>query len=488
MPDYPYQVKYWVSYAKKMKTFRDAWIKFHDNTQDFELKYDDLYGETLNGALTNISSGSKTLDFFVLSGTRNMADIIPLFQDAFHENKDLAIRSLLHLRDCRGGKGERETTQTLVKVLVEMDEKMAKKVMKKLPELGRWDDLLAFFGTALELDALRLIKKGLFDNKDGLCFKWMPRKGVHAKKLQAYFKMTEKEWRTLLSANSDTVEQKMCAQEWNKIYYPHVPSLAMNQYKGAFREKDKFNFERYLEEVKEGKAKINANVLVPHEICRKAEQAGADLLWANLPDYLADCKENFFPLIDVSSSMENAKVLDHAVALGLYIAERNKGVLKNKFLTFSTDPNIDTIKGKSLIEKITSIKGAEWGGSTNLEKAFVELLRYLKKEKTAKEDMPTTLIVFSDMEFNNPNASKYFKQKNIDVIRKQYQQSGFEMPKLIFWNLSGRVGNMPVKKNDQGVAMVSGFSPALMTTILKGEEFNPFNAMIAAIGIDKYKV
>lgn len=116
---------------------------------------------TTNGAITNTSSLNACVDFFFLAGASRGKNIIPVFAKALVEDKEVAIRILEWCRDARGGAGERETFRKLFAYLISVDIASASRVMVKIPELGRMDDLFVAFGTPLERDALRMISTSL---------------------------------------------------------------------------------------------------------------------------------------------------------------------------------------------------------------------------------------------------------------------------------------------------------------------------------------
>ena len=72
------------------------------------------------------------------------------------------------------------------------------------------------------------------------------------------------------------------------------------------------------------------------------------------------------------------------------------------------------------------------------------------------------------------------KQFYFDDIKNKFNESGYEMPKLVFWNLNSYSGNQSTM-NEDGVCMVSGFSPSIMKAILSCEDFNPMNVMMEAL-------
>jgi hypothetical protein len=56
----------------------------------------------------------------------------------------------------------------------------------------------------------------------------------------------------------------------------------------------------------------------------------------------------------------------------------------------------------------------------------------------------------------------------MDMIRRMYSDAGYTAPNVIFWNVRTSSG-VPVKMGENGVALVSGFSPSVMKNLLSGE-------------------
>jgi hypothetical protein len=376
------------------------------------------------------------------------------------------------------------------------------------PEYGRWDDLLELFGTKLENQALALIKQGL-DDKNGLCAKWMPRPNIgnrerkrQANVIRKYLGLTPKEYRKLIVGLSTTVEQLMCSKNWNQIEYSKLPSKAMSDYMKAFSKNDLERFQAYLESVKKGEAKINAGAVYPYDVIKNLKHGiseGANQQWNALPNYMEDNNERMIPLVDVSGSMEcpagnnkNVTCMDVSISLGLYISERNVGPFKDAFITFSSEPELEVVTG-TLQERYNQMSTSQWAMSTNLESAFALILNQAKKHNVPESEMPTSLIILSDMEFNSAiNCNGWGSQSTWNptaqqMIETMYSEAGYRMPKIIYWNLNGRGNNYPVSFDKQGTALVSGFSPALLTSLLSGKDFTPESMMFDVVNSTRYE-
>jgi len=460
---------------------------------------------TLNGMPTNSSSLNHCVNLFFQIGALRGQDkvrLINAFTKAFGENPLTAMKLLFWARDVRGGAGERQIFRDIVEYLAKNRKDSLSKNLHLISEFGRWDDLLVLVGTPLEKEALDLIAKGLAD-KNGLVAKWMPRpnvsnrqKKIWAAAVRQHMGLSPKEYRKLLVENSNTVEQLMCANEWSAIQYSKLPSKAMSDLMKAFTKHDKERFAAYLESVNKGEAKINAGAVYPYDIVKNlrfGDKSGANTQWNALPNYLEGNKERFLPVVDVSGSMScpagnnpNVTCMDVAISLGLYISERNVGPFKDAFVTFSNNPKLQILNG-NLQERFSQLSRAEWGMSTNVEAVFNLILQKAKSSNVPAEEMPTMILIMSDMEFNS-GTSGNFGLSAQQMFEKMYAEAGYNMPKIVYWNIQAKSDNFPVHFDKNGVALVSGFSPSLLTNLLSGKDLTPMSMMLEVINSERYSV
>ena len=183
---------------------------------------------------------------------------------------------------------------------------------------------------------------------------------------------------------------------------------------------------------------------------------------------------------DVSGSMMGDP-MSVSVSLALYFAERNKGQFKDYFITFSGNPRLQKITGQNLKDKMNSIEKAEWEMNTNLQAVFDLILNTAIKNNTLKEELPETLYIISDMEFDSACDTR----TNFEVIKDKYEQSGYKLPNIVFWNVNGSGENLPVQEGEKGVAMVSGFSPVIFK--LAVENKTPLEVMEDTINSPRYE-
>jgi hypothetical protein len=299
----------------------------------------------------------------------------------------------------------------------------------------------------------------------------------------------------MLAELSSTVEQLMCANEFDKINYSHVPSKAMSDYMKAFGKRDGERFTSFIESVKKGDVKINAGAVYPYDIVKNLKYGssdGADVQWDALPNYLENNNEQFLPVVDVSGSMEcpagnnpNVTCMDVAISLGLYISERNEGAFKDSFITFSNRPSLQVLKG-SLSERYKQLARADWGMSTNIEKVFTTILNSATSNNVPQSEMPTMVLILSDMEFNQGTSGNWNKSAQ-EIFESKFAEAGYKMPKIVYWNIQSRNNNFPVQFNKEGVSLVSGFSPSLLINLLSGEDLTPLSMMLKIVNSDRYQ-
>lgn len=445
---------------------------------------------TINGMKTNASSMNALVDLFFAIGASRGKDMTKAFEKAIVANETLALRLLMWARDVRGGAGEREVVRKILTYMEKNHPAALERILPLIPEYGRFDDLLVFQTQAFKEKAYVIIGDALRAG-NGLAAKWMPRKGPIAVEIRNFFGMSPKQYRKSLVALTKVVEQDMCAKRWNMIEYSHVPSLAAARYQKAFNRNDPMGYAKYKSKLATGEAKINANAVYPYDVIKSGKFGGDHAVmqaqWDALPRYIGD--ELVLPMCDVSGSMgcpvggnDNLSCMDVCVSLGLYLADKNTGPFKDMFLTFSASPSINVLKG-NLRSKLRQLETADWGMNTNLHAAFDEVLRVAVKGKVKAADMPKYLLIMSDMEFDRCTQ---FDDSAMQMIQRKFEAAGYEVPKIVFWNLHARAGNVPVKYNMKNVALVSGFSPSIMTAVLGAKDMSPVSVMLETLNSERY--
>ena len=489
------------------------------------LKTEANYTRTLNGAKTHGSTGDACLDFFAVAGGmryRRPSEQINLFERAYIETPDLAMKLLFHLRDIRGGMGERKLFRTLLRHVAFTWPESARKNVAYVAEFGRWDDLLCLLKTPAEKEAVKVIQKQLAEDKAALerrqageedahislLAKWLPSDNASsprtrrtAARLINALGMKQREYRTLvtaLRARIGLVERSLTAKRPEKINYEAVPAQAMLKYRTAFMKTDCHRFNDYLMDVACGEKQMHAETLFHYETLRpffkndsfRTAPEGLEVLeqlWEHLPGAVGDI--NAISVVDTSGSMYwswNTKGPVPALisqATGLYCAERCKGLFHNHLITFESNPHLVEIHGASLADRLRYLSTLPWGWSTNLEAVFNLILETAVKYDASQEELPKVIYIFSDMEFNRcmRNADKTVYEN----ARELFEAFGYQMPAVVFHNVNSWQMQTPVTAHTRGTALSSGAATHTMSYKFDGN-ITPMAHMLRVLGSKRY--
>lgn len=476
------------------------------------------------------TQGSKLVDCnFAVSSMRHMSEqeIVNKFMDAYYENPKLAMKWLFYVRDVREGLGERRSFRLIMQYIAENNQDVAMSVIDLIPEYGRWDDLVELIecnNANISNEVIDIIhfqleedKRNIKENKSiSLLGKWLPsinasskdtiRRGKYIANALGY---TPKQYRKLLSElrkHINVVECKMSAKQWNEIDYSKVPSKANINYNNAFLRNDTERRQAFLEGLKKGETKINASVLFPHDVVHKYCNTSSwncminpydetlEQLWKSLKDMgninntivVADGSGSMTCQVDNKSSVT---ALDVANALAIYCGERCSGEFKDKYITFSHRPQlVDFTNAKSLKEKIEIALRYSEVADTNIKAVFDLILTTAKNNNMSQEEIPQNILIISDMEFNgcvnidnwDRPTPKFFEQ-----IKQEYNEAGYKLPRLVFWNVNSRTNTIPIRQNELGVALVSGFSVNVLNMVMSGE-LDPYKCLVNELNRDRY--
>lgn len=497
----------------------------------FEKTLDQEYNVAIteNGAVGYATTNHNLLDMnFKVASYRHMSDeeLISDFVGALNQDFELAITWLFFARDVRGGLGERRLFRTLFKYIAEAHPEVAKKLIKYIGEYGRYDDLLTLLDTEVHNEVIEVIATTLQSDVENmkagksisLLAKWMPSINTSsatsvakAKALQKDLKLTAKEYRKMLSVLRSylkIVERDMSANNWDEINYEAVPSKANLLYKNAFLKHDADRRREYLAKIQKGEAKINSAAAFPHEIAHKYfERAGyfgmrlalkrddtVEAMWKALPDMGI---ENTIVVADGSGSMtcsieksSDVTALEVANALAIYAAERCKGEFKNTYITFSSKPQLVHLNGKSLLDNLKEASRHNEVANTNIEATFDLILKTAVDANMSQEDLPKNVLIISDMEFDTAtyrdwDRSGYLDNNLFEQIKRKFAAAGYKVPRLIFWNVNSRSCTIPVKENDLGVALVSGFSTNILKMVMS-DKLDPWMVMLDTLLSARY--
>lgn len=477
---------------------------------------------TENGAVTERSTNSDCLDLFATAGALRNADdeeIVGRFVRAFAEDREIAMKTLFFARDIRGGLGERRFFRVILNYLAMNYPETVVKNIGNIAEYGRYDDILVLMDTPCEASAVEYIRKTLEEdmkamkNREGtsLLAKWLPSVNASsketvrlAKKIASGLKMSCETYRKTLSslrAYIKIVENNLREKDYS-FDYCCLPSKALFKYRMAFARNDRERYGAFLNEARENPSVINTSTLTPYDIVGRIinsyrylwkgvelseeEKSSLDATWNSLENYVNS--DNTLVVVDGSGSMYcgTGSVMPIAVAesLGIYFAERNKGAFNNHFITFSSEPKLVKIKGADITEKVRYCMSFNEVSNTNIERTFDLILRTAVKNHLKQSDMPSRLIIVSDMEFDRCAADA--SMTNFENARKKFERNGYKLPDLVFWNVNSRRRQQPVTMNERGVVLVSGMS-AQVFAMLKDNSMNPYEFMMSVITDKRYE-
>lgn len=466
------------------------------------LQTNDTYTE--NGMVAHSTTSNANLDlFFKIGAARGLTEdeLISLFSAAFNEDAQLAVRCLFFNRDIRGGQGERRSFRVIFKWLCQNYPDLASYLVEFIPEYGRFDDLFEAVDTPVEKAAFTLIFQEVF-NGNKLAAKWMPREGKSknelAQKLMKFANLSPRKYRKLLASLTEVVETKMCNQDWLDIKYQSVPSKASAIYDEAFYRHDPEGYREFLLN-----GSVHANAIFPVEVLkpmfhgRTSEIRGLRIQnqWDNLPNYVPTGKY-ILPICDVSGSMlgdygSSVSPFEVCISLGIYLAERNVGPFQNCFIPFSERAQLVKFHSPDLAGKFNELKQCDgWGDNTDFKAVFDLLLKAAKQFKVPASEMPTDLIIFSDMQFD-PTSHQ---ENALEMADRKYQDAGYKRPNIIYWNLQS-TNNVPAKFDNRGVALVSGYSPAVLASLFNVNipdevrvQLTPLEVMLNTLNSERYSV
>lgn len=474
--------------------------------------------QTDSGALSNPTSGRPCLDLFFLAGAcRELSEdkIEEAIHLAYQESALTTLKLAFWAGDCRGGLGERRFFRITLNYLRKQHTEVLLKLIELVPHYNRWDSLFHLVSIdnvhssmqkELDIHILSTIEKVLHDHPTpllgefllstkSLLAKYMPRKkqfNNFASKYRKYALLDAKQYRAEIVALSKTVEQNLCKKDYASIEYGHVPSKAMTKYGHTFLKRDPERYTQYATRVKEGKDKVTAGAIFPHDIYKallKAQgsddnnQSVVDVIdaqWGSQPNYLEGRGDiRILPIVDTSGSMEGTPKLI-SVALGIYVSERNESAFKNAFVIFSDRPKIQYLTGNVLSEKVKQFKEIN-AQNTDLQAVFEQILIAAKKDNLTQDDLPTHIMIISDMEFDQASPVK----TSFELIDEQFKSAGYTRPNIIFWNVNGRSKNVPITAADEGTCLISGASPSIIKGVLS-MNLDPIQVMLDTLNKGRY--
>ncbi|KAJ3562675.1 hypothetical protein NP233_g9432 [Leucocoprinus birnbaumii] len=319
-------------------------------------------------------------------------------------------------------------------------------------------------------------------------------------------------------------EPLMSANRWNEIQYSRVPSLCMARNREHFVLHDPEGFHLHLAQVQSKKRKFSATSFLPHELV--AEAAEVQKAWdaAREEEYpkvaafkrsiadqqLDDNAVRWWHLtsrLDWTSSFPNAiavyalsespvslpeydktnvNPIFPSIALSLVLAYLTQPPFDSGFITLSETPTFVRLEGMResvcLSDLVNDVLSLKVGGNPDLQAVFSRVLLPLAKEHNVpNKDMIKRVYIFSNMHFDHAagivtgpwwlnttsetDRASRWEEIYSDSIVKAFEKAGYDVPEIVFWNMTGERTLRETVEDDlgrKGVRIMSGFSKEMM--------------------------
>ena len=491
------------------------------------IKNETKWTRTENGAVALKTTDDALLDLFGTIGALRDADearITSLFEEAYQANPLYATKILFYARDIRGdektqGLGERRVFRIILKYCALHHPEAIRPNLDLIGVYGRYDDLYELIGTPLEDDMWTAMKRQFEEdlenmakgNAISLLAKWIKTADASSPKTKALGKLTAQKlgydvynFKRIVRAmrkQIGIVESLMSTGRWDEIKYSEVPSRAMLIYRNAFKKHDEERFSQFAQKAVTGEEKINSGTLYPYDIIRKysshnywtsnyypgnhlnpTEENVLQAQWDQLPNYV-EPGTNAIVVADTSGSMMG-RPMDTAVSLAIYFAQRNTGAYHNLWMNFSDHPKFQQIKGKTLRQILGNIDYSNWGNNTNCEAVFNLILNVAVKNHVSPEEMPKSIVIISDMEFDFCGNRRW---DFYDAMRAKYAQYGYDICQIIFWNVNSRHDVFHADKNKKGVILCSGSSAGTFRNLIGAIGMSPIEFLKRVVDAKRYE-
>lgn len=480
---------------------------------------------TENGEVAYKKTLNKSLDFFSLINRETAEDtVLKLFVDAYNEDPVVALKIVFNSRDVHNGKGNRLVSNICMLLLaIENRDVYLEIIRDYVVNYGYWKDLLTIidvlnrasicvdYEVSLFADQLKIDNEKsngtavetAIQTSISLCAKWAPSEGLKydhiATMIMNKMGMTPRNYRKMLTKlrqKLNVLEQNMSTHHYDKINFEQVPSRAMMLYSKAFNRETNADgetdqarqdlvdrYHTFIEGLKNKVAKINFKGVQVHELVSKiiGNNSENDIqvyesMWNNLVDTVKSkgTFKNSLAISDVSGSM-NGTPMFVSIGLGLLVSQCCEGYYSGKLMTFSQNPVLHTVSGATLHDKMVDISKMNWNMNTNIQRVFEIILDNYTK---GLAPVPEKIFIFTDMQFDqvtSEGASTFSKFKTL------YNNNGVALPQIVCWNLGSNAKCTPIKHDDKGVAMLSGYSHTLLETVMYTDDLNPMAVMMNAL-------
>jgi hypothetical protein len=180
---------------------------------------------------------------------------------------------------------------------------------------------------------------------------------------------------------------------------------------------------------------------------------------------------NVIPVIDTSGSMCGAQV--DFIAIGLGILASSLSTLPGCCISFSDNPQVfhlDMSDKSDVFDHFQTIAKGPMGFGTNVDATYRLLLSMMVKKGV--KDVDFAMLFLTDEGFDEQVLiidEVEFQQTFLNRIEAAFKKKGYNLPRMIFWNLNAKTPGFPATNISRGVQLVSGYSQALMFQVFTGD-------------------
>ncbi|XP_049823252.1 uncharacterized protein LOC126265542 isoform X1 [Aethina tumida] len=367
------------------------------------------------------------------------------------------------------------------------DKKESEHSTKKISLAGKWApslkkhfDRYTLIGTTISTEIFKITKDLGYSPEDfpNLCFEH--EECPFAKQIYLARKNYRTNYYVKLHTDLKVPEIFMTSGKWQEIEYNRVPAKCMTKNRSSFLKHDKSRFEEFIMSPYK---KVAGGTLTPIQLINRAfkvmklkpnkniEETLLQKQWESLVESIqskSNCLlSNAVSICDVSASMDGDPMLA-AIGLTLMTLEKSNPPWNNICITFSEHPQFHKVNPDiTFIEKVNSLKNMIWDANTNFDAVFDLILDLAKKNNLKQSEMPSILLVFTDMEFDE--AFHKPNKTNFENAKQKFEANNYEMPNVVFWNLRAKAKGKetsPVQKDENGVLLLSGYSSKMLSYIL----------------------
>jgi len=471
----------------------------------------DIYEDLENYPLIEEAKHNALLNFFAKAGflrEEKTEEIINIFMAAYEKEPVSAMKLLFYTRDKQEGLGERRIFRVIINHLGKINSPYLQVNINLISNFGRWDDLYSLFDTALQGDAIRLIRKqiglDLKSKTPSTLAKWLKSENASssetktlARKTRVALDLNSKEYRVLLSnlrSRVNIVESSMSDGQWKSVKYGEISSGARHKYYKAFLKHDRDRYINYLnvldsDKIGKNGLAINPKSYFPYDILEGILKDTVDFsksyfceLWNSMPKHSEKVGEDTLVCLGLSHRILNRKYKIPAYCGGigtvLYLMDKNKGAFKEHLITMNPKPNLIKIKGNNLLEKINEVEENSLTREINVEATLDLILFAAIKNKIKRNKMPKRLLFILDdrckltyLNYKKDSKKAYFlNEDQYEIFENKWNKSGYEMPEICFWRIDGYRDSSKIIVDSNNFKYASGYSNEVFQSVISGEQ------------------